>query len=225
MKNWAWQCLLALILIATLPVPAKAAETPAPTPVRDNSPTPLIINNQPVMEFRSPFMGLTPSERAEGARARLKEYIKNHGYDSLAAQPTPQGVAVTINHDVMFVVTPGDIRDIPGANLQGVADHAVETLKALESQERMDNLKHKVTGFKVSSKWLLILLGIVGLVGIGLYALRSMVMGNEDQGLVRCPKCGNMNEALIRFQEEPSSLRILRKYYCDACGHKWKKNG
>lgn len=219
MNKWAWQGLLALTLVCALPpFPAAAETSPAPTVAPDNPPIPLMLNGTTIMVFRSPFMGLSPAERAEGAKKRLQEFLQTYGYDEIGVGSTPQGPSVTIHEDIMFVVTPGDIRDVPGANLRTTAEQAAEALRSLESQERMEAFKSKVTGFKVSTKWLLILVGVAGAMVGGLYFLKSRYLGG-DPGSLECPRCGNKSS--VEYEEEPSSFRVIYKYHCRACDYRW----
>ncbi len=224
MNKRAWQCLIALGLTLSPPGPAPADEA-TPANVSAESAAPLIVNQQTITVFRSSFLGLTPSERAEGARSRIKQYVQEYGYGSIATEPTPHGAAVLIHGDIMFVVTPGDIGQIPGANLQSSAEAAARSLARLETWERLEKLKHKLASVRITPKKLLIAMGLlVGTFGIAFIGARAIRL-RANTTTARCPKCENTNEELIRFIEEPASFRVMRKYYCDACGYKWLKKG
>ena len=140
MKRWAWLCLFALALMALPPAYVFADEAPAVSISQDEKPVPLIINRKVITVFRSSFMGLTPSQRAAGARDRIREFLSEYGYDTIGVRATAQGTAVTIHDDVMFLITPGDIRGIPGANLLTTAEEAADELKSLQYREKFDKL-------------------------------------------------------------------------------------
>jgi hypothetical protein len=209
--------LLALALATSAPLPADQA-APAETPA------PLLIDGQTIMVFRSAFLGLTPQQRAQGAELRVKEFLREYGYSTIAARPTPQGAAVLIHGEIMFIVTPGDIGGIPGASLQSTAEEAAHALAGLEWRERVQQYKRKLTGIEVAPKKLLLVLGAVGMIGAGFYGTRFLLRRKQNQPLI-CPNCENADQSLFRFEDDYSSFRGVRKFYCDACGYKWIKKG
>jgi hypothetical protein len=210
MKKWAGHCLLALALAASAPLPADQA-APAETPA------PLLIDGQTIMVFRSAFLGLTPQQRAQGAELRVKEFLRKYGYSAIGVRPAPQGAAVLISDEVVFLVTPGDITGIPGASLLSTAEQAARALAGLEERGRLQKLKRQPV-------FLPLVLGAVGMIGVGFYGIRLFLRRKQIQPL-RCPNCENADPSLLKFEDDYSTLKGMRRFFCDACGCKWIENG
>ena len=92
--------------------------------------------NRPVVVFRAPFAGVSPRERAAGARERLRALSQRGGAGKLSLLDVELGVAVMIDDQLAFVVTHEDARRVPGATARSIAADAAATLEVIVAETR-----------------------------------------------------------------------------------------
>jgi hypothetical protein len=196
--------------LALIPLLCLLATFQAQGDIRLTEPT-LVIDDLPIMVFRGFLVGLSPKERARGAQQRVDDALKMHGNDSVTVEEIPQGTAVLIHGDIMFVVTPNDLPKNSGMTTQMVAQQAVLRLSGKDYPARIKLMIRK--------SWPVILFSMLAATIILLprfWRWKNMV----------CPVCGNADRSLISIIiDETSSFWILHRYFCHTCGQGWVING
>jgi small-conductance mechanosensitive channel len=120
---------LALIAATALAQGPAAADSP-----RDDAT--LVVLNRPVVVFRAPFLGVSPRERAAGARERLRALTQRGGAGKLSLLDVELGVAVMVDDQLAFVVANEDARQVPGATARSIAADAAATLELIVAETR-----------------------------------------------------------------------------------------
>jgi small-conductance mechanosensitive channel len=92
-----------------------AIQAAVPAPARDSAV--VRLGNRPVAVLRDSVLGLSPAQRADGARRRL-EIAAAAGSDSVATQDIPAGTVILVGGRGMFVLTPGDVDTLGGATVE-----------------------------------------------------------------------------------------------------------
>jgi hypothetical protein len=208
--------LLMLAIFSAWPDPAVSGDPlDHPASLAAPEPAPLEMDGQAILLFRADFLGHSPGERAMAARRRLLTFLGMYGYDSISVRMLPQGAAVQVHGETMFVVTPGDINDLPGATMMSTADKAARLLA-----------QRKPSPPFLSGEWQRYAVwagsGVAGL-ALGLLAWKARKLRQPKP--LRCPECDNADAGLLRETVDTSHFWGMRKFYCDACGYKWIKKG
>ncbi len=92
-----------------------AIQAVAPAPARDSAV--VRLGNRAVAVLRDTVLGLSPAQRADGARRRL-ETAAAGGSDSVTTQDHPAGTLILVGGRGMFMITPGDADTLGGATLE-----------------------------------------------------------------------------------------------------------
>ena len=135
--------LAALAVTASL-VPQRGAAQR--TPAADSAPpagsaadtAALVVRNRVVMVFRARVGPVTPAERADAARRRLRAMAPEivAGTDTVAVAATAAGPMLIVGDRPIFVVTPADVDTVAGMTLARTAEDARRALSELLSAER-----------------------------------------------------------------------------------------
>ena len=100
----------------------------------------LKLHNRTIFEFRAPFSGYSPQERAEAARHRLDAIMAKQGPGAVAAETIAEGSRVLIDGARVFVITPGDVNTLVEQTLESLTDDTVKALSTAvtEAGEQRD---------------------------------------------------------------------------------------
>jgi small-conductance mechanosensitive channel len=137
------RCLLlacaVLVAAAAADVPAQPADPALPAgpaavaaaaaPADAGHAAPLVVFNRRIIAFRAPLLGYGAAERESMARERVRALLQRGGPADVALQTLPQGVAVTIDGGLAFLVTPGDADGLAGESAAEAAARAAEALR------------------------------------------------------------------------------------------------
>jgi len=140
--------LVVFLLLGGLATTAVQAP-PAPAAV---SPATLTILNRPIVEFRAPFLGVTPAERASVAEERISAELARGGSAVVTTVQIADHVAVQLNGKLAFVVASVDANPLLEESAADVARAAAAALERVvrESQEARDlGARLRATGLGV----------------------------------------------------------------------------
>ncbi|RLJ65312.1 mechanosensitive ion channel family protein [Sulfurisoma sediminicola] len=122
--------LLALIA-GTSSVLAAADAKPASGEAAYTGPiAPLVVFNRAIIIFRVPFLGASPTARAERARTFIDAALREGGPLKVEVRPNPEGQLVMIDNKLAFIVTTDDAN----AGLQESAEAAAQRAAHLLAQ-------------------------------------------------------------------------------------------
>jgi small-conductance mechanosensitive channel len=88
----------------------------------------LKIQNRPIVTFRGTLLGYSPRQRVEAAESRIQRLIERGDTGPVSVIARPEGMMVRIGEKGVFVVTPADINELSGEELEEVSRRAVENL-------------------------------------------------------------------------------------------------
>jgi len=92
------------------------------------APATLKIQNRPIVTLRGTLLGYSPRQRIEAAESRIQRLIERSDTGPVSAIPRPEGMMVRIGEKGVFIVTPADINELSGEELEEVSRRAVENL-------------------------------------------------------------------------------------------------
>jgi len=158
-----------LLLACSLLVSAASVTAPAvPGQSRAGSaPADLVVFNRYVTTFRGDFLGISPAERVERARAILQTLA----YDTdakVVVTSIEQGKKITIDGRYILIVIPGDVDPLGQESLDETAAATVARLKQVITETRearsVENLIRSLAAGGVATLvWLALLWGLARL--------------------------------------------------------------
>lgn len=180
---------LALSLLAALPV-VQAAE---------NAGAPLVIGNRTIHVFRVPLGMFSPGERAASARQRIERIFEQPGEGWTSIKPGPQGIEVLLDGTPLFLVLPGDARELAGETPEDLANKASRVLQTawVEARESHDPRASLTALLKVAVASALLVLGLVLIVKAS-FRLRTGSISRLAKWLQGLPANGVLHR-LARF--------------------------
>ena len=92
-------------------------------------PATLTFENREIFVFRTALEGYSPTERAQGARARLDVVSGRSADERVATQQAPQGTLVKVGSAALFAVAPGDVDTLAGDTLETTVERTVSALQ------------------------------------------------------------------------------------------------
>jgi hypothetical protein len=147
-----------LLLACSLLVSAASVTAPAvPGQSRAGSaPADLVVFNRYVTTFRGDFLGISPAERVERARAILQTLA----YDTdakVVVTSIEQGKKITIDGRYILIVIPGDVDPLGQESIDEVAAATAERLKQVIAETRearsVENLNRSLAaGFALNAR-------------------------------------------------------------------------
>lgn len=123
--------------------PAKSAAPSAPAaeavePVQTTAvPAPLVVLNRTVTEFRFPYFGIAPVDRAVRAKQDILRVLDKGGKGKVTIQSTALGRVILLDGEGVFSLYPKDVDQLGGETIDQAAQNAVKelTLVAAETRE------------------------------------------------------------------------------------------
>lgn len=112
----------------TLAVPALPA-APAGLEARPAGEATLTYFNRPIMTFRSALMGVSATDRASRAQARIEALLEAPGPIVVAEKRESAGILVQINGATSFIVTAEDVDRLEQEPIELAASRAAEALR------------------------------------------------------------------------------------------------
>jgi small-conductance mechanosensitive channel len=106
------------------PEPAKIGRSAAP-----RSEDAIVIFNRPIVTFRTPFLGVSPAERARAGRERILAILDRGGPGEVSVERLEPGDAIKIDGAFVFVLARDDVDRLEGQTFDGLE---ADTLRALE---------------------------------------------------------------------------------------------
>ena len=163
----ALRCLL--VLGASLLSVTAAGAAPAVTAGARVGPAPadLVVFNRYVATFRGDFLGISPAERVERARAVLQTFA----YDSdakVVVASIEQGKKITIDRRYIFIITAADVDPLGQESIDETAAAAAERLKQVIAETREARsveglIRALIFGGVATLVWLALLWGLARL--------------------------------------------------------------
>ena len=92
------------------------------------APATLKIQNRPIVTMRGTLLGYSPKRRAEAAQARIHLLIERGETGPVSAVTRPEGMMVRIGENAVFFVTPADIDELAGEDIDEVSNRAIQNL-------------------------------------------------------------------------------------------------
>jgi len=111
-SRWSGYVLFCVLCLATGTVLGQVVPPPAPAPpgeAAEPEHVTLVIENIPIFEFRSVFYGNSPQDRAQVAQDRIMALVNKQAEGKVGSKEIPQGVIITVDGQLVFVITPGDV--------------------------------------------------------------------------------------------------------------------
>ncbi len=101
---------------------------------------PLLVGQRTVHTFRATLGVFSARERVEGARRRIEASFEQPGEGWTSLKTTEQGIQIELDGRPLFLVVPGDARELAGETVEELANQAVRTLRIAweEHHERRD---------------------------------------------------------------------------------------
>jgi small-conductance mechanosensitive channel len=164
-------CLVVLGLLGATPLLAQEA-APAAAPAAPDTAV-LSIGNRTVFVFRARAGNLTPRDREELARDRIRR-ARRPGADSIRVFRDSLGAMVLLNDAPVFVVSE---RDLPGATTAGMDSAAVEVVgrlrEGLEAAEEASSVRALAVGAGQAAAATLLLIFLLRVLARGRAALAA----------------------------------------------------
>ena len=96
----------------------------------------LTVFNRDIVAFREPILGFSPAERASMAGDRIQSLLARGGPGDVQMRSVPQGVGVTLDGSLAFVVAPGDADALAGETDEAAAARAADKLRRAIAETR-----------------------------------------------------------------------------------------
>jgi small-conductance mechanosensitive channel len=104
-----------------------------------------VLNNRPVVVFRSSLFGHPPMERAVAAEKRIKELIAKSDDPKVATSRIPEGVVVEIDKAPAILIRPDDLAPLFGDTEEAVLARATRAIElAIAERKEARSLKTMV---------------------------------------------------------------------------------
>jgi small-conductance mechanosensitive channel len=97
---------------------------------------PLVVFNRTIIVFRLPFLGASPSARAERARTFIDAALREGGDLKVEVRPNPEGQLVMLDNKLAFVVTDEDATAGLQESAEAAAQRAVRMLEQVVAETR-----------------------------------------------------------------------------------------
>ena len=96
--------------------------------------------NRPIVGFHTPYLGMSPMERARRSARNIDTALDQGGPGQVRAQATEQGQLIFIDDEMVIILHPGDVDPLSGDTLQALAERTVSalTLSIQETREARD---------------------------------------------------------------------------------------
>ncbi|MCQ3922943.1 MAG: mechanosensitive ion channel protein MscS [Rhodocyclaceae bacterium] len=178
--NTGWSVLLLLISLFTAPLTVQATESDG---------VPLVIGNRTIHIFRVPLGMFSPAERATSARQRIERSFEQSGEGWTSIKPGPQGIEVMLDGTPLFLVMPGDARELAGETPEDLANQASRTLQKAwnEARERRDPRASLAALLRVALATVL-LIGALALIVKVSFRLRTGLIRQLENQLQALPE-------------------------------------
>jgi small-conductance mechanosensitive channel len=163
---------LSCLLLLACSLLSLAAEVAAPAVAASArtgpAPADLVVYNRHVFSFRGVFLGVSPDERAERARANIVARLSGESEGKVAVITIEQGKKINIDGKLMFFITPGDLDPLGQESIDEVAAAVAGRLKQVIAEineaRSVDNLiRALVAGGGATLVWLALLWGLARL--------------------------------------------------------------
>jgi small-conductance mechanosensitive channel len=120
-----------------------AATPPAPVPSTAQAREAEVVlryANRPIVGFHTPYLGMSPMERARRSARNIDSALDQGGPGQVKVQATEQGQLIFIDDEMVIILHPGDVDPLSGDTLQSLAERTVEalTLSIQETREARD---------------------------------------------------------------------------------------
>ena len=96
----------------------------------------LTVFNRDIVAFREPILGFSPAERASMAGDRIQSLLARGGPGDVQMRSVPQGVGLTLDGSLAFVVAPGDADALAGETDEAAAARAADKLRRAIAETR-----------------------------------------------------------------------------------------
>jgi small-conductance mechanosensitive channel len=134
-----------LVAAALMLVLADGAVGAAPDNPKAGESAIAVLNNRPVVVFRSTLLGHSALERANLAEQRIKKLIGQQIDAKVTTRRMPEGVVVEIDKQPAILITPGDLAPMFGETEEVVVARAVGAIeRAIADRREARSLKTMV---------------------------------------------------------------------------------
>ena len=145
-SRWSGYVLFCALCLAAGTALGQVGPPPAPAqPGAEAEPerATLVIENQPIFEFRSVFYGTSPQDRAQGAYVRIMALVDKQAEGKVESKEIPQGMMITVDGQLVFVIALADVDQAEGDALSKVAETVVVNLTlAFEAAKEQRSLTY-----------------------------------------------------------------------------------
>ncbi len=163
-------CLL-LLAASLLSFTAAAAAPAAAAAASARSaaiPADLVVRNRYVATYRTDFLGISPAERADRARASILDILAGDSEGKVVVTTVEQGRKITIDGRYMLIITPGDVDPLGQESIDEVAAAVAGRLKQViaevkESRSLENVVRALIAGGVATLVWLGLLWGLAKL--------------------------------------------------------------
>jgi hypothetical protein len=118
------------------PGASKAEPAKIGRPAGPRSEDTVVVFNRPIVTFRSPFLGIPPSERAAAARNRIVAVLERGGPGAVSVERLEPGDALKIDDTLAFVLTRDDVDRLAGQTFDTLEHDTVRVLEQTIAETR-----------------------------------------------------------------------------------------
>jgi len=119
---------------ATMPA-APPAPAPSATSLAD-SPATLRVFNREIAVLRANLLHNTPAQRVDAAQRRIGKALERNATARVGINPTAFGHEITLDGEMMLLITPDDASALDGQTLPDTAQTAADALRAALAETR-----------------------------------------------------------------------------------------
>jgi small-conductance mechanosensitive channel len=133
-----------LALCCTMLAAAAPAQQP-PAPAGGARPEATVsLYNRPIAVFRAPFLGLSPSERAERTQRAIADLLDRGGPGQVSVQKEPQGSVLLVDGGLALILTPQDVDALRGETLDSATRTAAAALSRVIDDKKEERDRRRV---------------------------------------------------------------------------------
>ena len=166
----------------------------------------LTVFNRDIVAFREPILGFSPAERASMAGDRIQSLLARGGPGDVQMRSVPQGVGVTLDGSLAFVVAPGDADALAGETDEAAAARAADKLRRAIAETRELRSPHAM------ARAVVLALGVTLLWAGLLWALAwtSRSVGDRLLGAAKA-RAERLKFGNVHLFEHERTLSLLRR--------------
>ncbi|PND39819.1 mechanosensitive ion channel protein MscS [Paucibacter aquatile] len=136
LRPWPLHASLLLLLTGAVASAQVVAPAPPASAVTAATSAPVQILNRRIAEYRAPFLGVSPAERARRTHLYMNEVLARSGAGEVTVRKEAQGQMLMLDGEMALILTPEDVDVASGATLDSTVAEAKRQLEQLIAETR-----------------------------------------------------------------------------------------